>query len=82
MFELYRAQVPSVIAQYGGRYLARGGTVEVLEGEPGLDRVVILQFDSLEAARRFYHSPDYAGLVALRRACTVSHLALIEGVAA
>jgi uncharacterized protein (DUF1330 family) len=52
-FEAYRAQVPAVIASFGGRYLIRGGEVLAVEGDPGLKRVVVLEFPSLEAARRF-----------------------------
>jgi len=81
-FALYRDQVAPLIAAHGGRYLVRGGAVHVVEGEPGLNRVVILQFDSMAALEKFYHSSDYAPLITLRRSCTVSNAAMIEGVAA
>jgi len=81
-FEVYRNEVPAVISQYGGRYLVRGGAVRPVEGDPGLQRVVILQFDTMEALQRFYHSDDYAPLISLRQSCTVSNAALLEGVAA
>jgi uncharacterized protein (DUF1330 family) len=77
----YRAKVPAVIAQYGGRYLVRGGAVHPLEGEPGFDRFVVLEFPSLEAAKRFYDSPEYAPLLKLRTETTRSHVALVEGYA-
>jgi len=80
-YEEYRARVPSVIAQYGGRYLVRGGAVHGLEGQPGWDRCVILEFDSLDAARRFYDSPEYAPLLKLRGEVSVSHIAFVEGFA-
>ncbi len=81
-FEAYRQAVPAVIARFGGRYLVRGGTVEVREGEPGLDRVVIVEFPDMAAARAFYDSPDYAPLLALRCAAADGTLAFIEGVSA
>ena len=56
--------------------------VEVMEGEPGLNRVVMLEFPTMEAARGFYDSADYAPLLALRRAASTAHIALVEGVAA
>ena len=62
-----------------GRYLVRGGPVEVMEGEP--NRVAVLEFPTLEAARGFCHSAD-APLVALRRAASTAHIALVDGVAA
>ncbi|EDP64990.1 D-fructose-6-phosphate amidotransferase [alpha proteobacterium BAL199] len=78
-YEEYRAQVPATISQYGGEYLARGGQVEVLEGEPPLGRVVILRFASLEQAKAWYHSPEYAGPLAIRHRAAVSRSMLVEG---
>ncbi len=79
-YEEYRAQVPATIAKYGGEYLARGGKVETLEGEPPLGRVVILRFASVEQAKAWYHSPDYAGPLAIRHRAAVSRSMLVEGV--
>ncbi len=78
-FEEYRAAVAPMIAQFGGRYLVRGGAVHPVEGNPGLERLVILEFPSMERLREFYGSPDYAPLLALRAASTVSHVAMVEG---
>jgi uncharacterized protein (DUF1330 family) len=81
-FEAYRQAVPAVIARFGGRYLVRGGAVEVREGAPGLERVVVLEFPDMAAARAFYESPDYAPLLELRLAAADGSVALVEGVAA
>ena len=78
-FETYRAKVPPIIAKFGGRYLVRGGDVQPLEGNPGLKRLVILEFPSLEAARRFYDSPEYEPVKRLRLESATSDLALVEG---
>lgn len=78
-FEAYRRDVPAVIARHGGRYLVRGGAIEVLEGDPGLSRVVILEFPDMESARAFYASEDYAPLLAQRLRATRSRIALVEG---
>jgi len=78
-FEAYRRDVPAVIARHGGRYLVRGGAIEVLEGDPGLSRVVILEFPDMESARAFYASEDYAALLAQRLRATRSQIALVEG---
>ncbi len=78
-FETYRAAVPAVIAQFGGRYLVRGGAVEVKEGDWRVPRLVILGFDSMEHARRFYHSPEYQALVPLRQAAATGDVVLVEG---
>lgn len=80
-FGEYREKVAPVIAAHGGRYLIRGGAVTAVEGDPGLDRVVVLEFPDMDTLKRFYHGADYAPLLALRESCTVSHVALVEGYA-
>ena len=80
-YAAYQEQVPAVLAQYGGRYLVRAGTLQTLEGALPLDRLVVIEFDSAEAANRFYHSPDYAPLLKLRSETTRSYVALAQGVA-
>lgn len=80
-FERYRAAVPAVIAAHGGRYLVRGGALHPVEGAMPLKRLVILEFPSLDAARRFYDSAEYAPLLALRLASTRSEVTLVEGYA-
>ena len=78
-FDRYRAQVAPVIERFGGRYLVRGGKMEVMEGAIGAERLVVVEFPTIEAARAFYASPDYAPLIALRGAATQSNLVLVEG---
>jgi len=79
-FEVYKAQVPATIERYGGRYLARGGAFEVLDGEWPVERTVLLEFPSLEAARRWYRSPEYGEAKAIRdQGARVTAVAL-EGV--
>lgn len=80
-YEIYRERMLPVVAQYGGRYLVRAGEVHWLEGDLSLDRFVVIEFGSLELARRFYASPEYAPLLKLRKETTESALALVEGYA-
>src|ERR687894_3291285 len=56
----YRAKAPDTISHYGGKYLARGGAVEVLEGNWEPQRLVILEFESMERFKEWYKSPEYA----------------------
>ncbi|MDB5371556.1 MAG: hypothetical protein JWP04_198 [Belnapia sp.] len=79
-FVEYRDQVAPLIARFGGRYLVRGGAVTPVEGDPGLQRVVVLEFADMAALRAFYDSAEYAPLIALRASATVSNVALVEGV--
>ena len=55
----YRDLAPGAVEQYGGKYLARGGKTELLEGEWQPKRLVILQFDSAERAKQWLHSEEY-----------------------
>lgn len=76
----YQALAPKVFAAYGGRFLARGGTSEVLEG-PSLSRHVIIQFDTLEAARACYHSPEYQAARHHRDGACTAHVVIVDGLA-
>ena len=78
-FERYRAGVPAGIAAHGGRYLVRGGATEVVEGNPAVNRMVILEFPDMAALRRFYASPEYKPLLDLRLASTRSDVVFVEG---
>jgi uncharacterized protein (DUF1330 family) len=78
-FAEYRDKVAPLIARHGGRYLIRGGAVTPVEGEPRLERVVVLEFDDMAALRRFYDSADYAPLIALRQSASTGDVALVEG---
>jgi uncharacterized protein (DUF1330 family) len=80
-YETYRQQVPALIAAHGGRYLVRGGAVEVLEGERTLRRQVILEFPDMARLKAFHGSPEYARLIAIRQAASVGSVVAIEGVA-
>ena len=75
----YREQAPPTIARYGGKYLARGGKVEVLEGEWTPQRLVILEFESMERFHEWYNSPEYAPLKQVRDETTVSDFVVVEG---
>jgi uncharacterized protein (DUF1330 family) len=73
----YASGVPQTIERYGGRYLARGGDVEVLEGEWEPQRLVIIEFESMERLREWYDSPEYAPLKRLREEVAASQLVVV-----
>jgi uncharacterized protein (DUF1330 family) len=79
-YKEYTAAVPATIAQYGGKFLVRGGSIEVLEGEWPARRRVLLEFPSVEAAKRWWNSPEYEKPLAMRRANSNGRLLLLEGV--
>jgi uncharacterized protein (DUF1330 family) len=78
-YEEYKTLAPASIAQYGGRYIARGGAVEVLEGDWAPKRLVILEFPTMERARAWWTCAEYAGAKALRNATSHSQLVITEG---
>lgn len=79
LFEQYRQKVPATIAAHGGRYLARGGETEVLEGTWSPRRCVILEFPDKEHFRAWWSSPEYAPLRMLRQQVTRSNLVVTQG---
>jgi uncharacterized protein (DUF1330 family) len=76
----YRAKVVPTIEAFGGRFLVRGGAVEVKEGEWRDPRLVILEFPSLEAARAWYASPAYQAILPQRHANSTGDVVIVEGV--
>ncbi|VDC33468.1 DUF1330 domain-containing protein [Pseudogemmobacter humi] len=79
-YDEYRALAPAAFAAHGAKFLARGGAGETFEG-PDLDRHVVIEFPSLEAARSCYHSPEYQAARARREGAALVHVAIVEGVA-
>ncbi len=78
-YEEYKKLAPLAIAAYGGKYLARGGRIEVLEGDWPLNRFVILEFESVERAKQWHESPEYRQARALRHETTFSKMVVVEG---
>ena len=79
-YEEYKLQAQATIAAYGGRYLARGGTHKVMEGEWSPARLVILEFDSYDRAMEWYESEEYAAPKDLRKSISISSIVILDGV--
>jgi uncharacterized protein (DUF1330 family) len=79
-YKAYAEQVPATIAKYDGEYLVRGGRMEILEGQWPQRRIVVLKFPSLERAREWYDSEDYAGPKGIRQSASVGDLMVVEGI--
>lgn len=75
----YRARVQTTLDLYGGRFLARGGAVEVREGDWKPERLVVIEFPSIEQARGWYDSPEYQAIVGLRTRNSRTDLVFVEG---
>lgn len=81
-FEQYKQLSPATVALYGGRFLVRGGACTGAEGGWQPQRLVVLEFPSVERARAWLDSPEYAAARRLRQASTRSRIVIVEGVAA
>jgi len=79
LYEEYRRQVMAVVTRYGGRFIVRGGRVEALEGGWTPKRFVALEFPSIDQAQKWYRSPEYAPLIAMRKKASRGRLILVEG---
>jgi uncharacterized protein (DUF1330 family) len=80
-FARYREVVPRVVESFGGCYLVRGATVEVLEGSHDGRRFVLFEFPSVEAIKQFWYSPAYAEVKALRENAADIDVWAVPGVA-
>jgi uncharacterized protein (DUF1330 family) len=78
--EGYRRAVPGTLEKYGGRFLVRGGATDVLEGDWHPKRVVLLEFPTMDALKRWYHSEEYKPLITLRQRHSTGDLIAVEGV--
>ncbi len=79
-YKNYTALSPAAIKAFGGKFLVRGGAVETLEGKKETNRVVVLEFKSLEIARQFYHSEQYTLAKAQRAGAAQGQFIIVEGI--
>ena len=80
LLEEYKKLSPATVLQYGGRFLARGGQTEVLEGGWSPKRLVILEFPSLAQAKAWASSPEYAPAKRVRQKASKSNIVVVDGV--
>ena len=78
-YDAYRPLAGASIAQYGGKFLVRGGRTELVEGSPEPARVVVIEFADMDAAKRWYNSPEYQAALKIRLANSTGRVLLVEG---
>jgi uncharacterized protein (DUF1330 family) len=78
-YESYKKLARSAVLAYGGKYLARGGRTETLEGDWKPNRLVILEFESVERAKQWLESEEYREARSLRHQYAISRMVVIEG---
>ena len=79
-YQQYMAASPAAIAAGGGRFLVRGGELAVLEGDWSPSRLVVLEFEDLEAAKRWYDSAIYQEARKLRAGAANFRAIAVQGV--
>jgi uncharacterized protein (DUF1330 family) len=80
VYEDYRRQTPPTIEAFGGRFLARGGATEVLEGDWQPKRLVVIEFPSIDVAKQWLDSPAYAAIMGIRHRSARTNMIVVEGV--
>jgi uncharacterized protein (DUF1330 family) len=80
-YKQYAAAVPAIAAKFSGKYLVRAGQTVAVEGDPPSGRIVVIEFESLAAARSFEDSAEYRAIAPLRQKAARSRVFLVEGIA-
>jgi uncharacterized protein (DUF1330 family) len=75
----YRRRNTAAVEAYGGRFVVRGGAMEVLEGDWSPLRVVVMEFDDADTARRWYGSDEYQAAIPIRQGASTTDIILVEG---
>ncbi|MFH1339321.1 MAG: DUF1330 domain-containing protein [Candidatus Omnitrophota bacterium] len=78
-YEEYKKKGASTILAYGGKPLVRGENIEVVEGNWRPRRLVIIEFESMEKARRWWNSPEYNAAKKLRQKSADTDVIFVEG---
>ena len=78
-YQEYISVAPDFVAKHQGRYIVRGGEVAVAEGDWQPERLVVVEFPSLEHAHAFLQDPEYRSVAAIRHASTTSNLIVVDG---
>jgi len=76
----YAKLASETVKLYGGKYIVRGGVNETLEGDWQAKRLVVLEFSSVEQAKKWLNSPEYAPAQALRHQYAQSKAVVVEGI--
>ena len=78
-FDDYRGKVGPLVEKYGGKYLVRGGGHETVEGDWSPKRLVVIEFESMEQAKKFYFSDEYKPVMDIRKSASTGNVLLVDG---
>jgi uncharacterized protein (DUF1330 family) len=78
-YDGYRPLAAASISRFGGRFAVRGGKVDLLEGGPEPERIVVIEFPDADTARRWYRSEEYQSALKIRQSASRGRVFLVEG---
>ena len=78
-YEDYKKLTPAAIAAYDGKFIVRGGQTETLEGEWQPERIVVLEFPTVERAKEWWNSETYAEAKAIRQKAANTKMIVVQG---
>ncbi len=78
-YQAYMKLTPAILEKYGGQFVVRGGEKLVLEGPDSPERIVVVKFDSIDAARRMYASAEYQAAIRVRQGAAEASFIVVEG---
>ena len=78
-YEEYKKLTPASIAAYDGRFVVRGAQTESLEGDWNPQRIVVLEFPSVERAKEWWHSEKYTEAKIIRQRTAKTKMLVVEG---
>jgi len=78
-YKKYADRTPAIVEKHGGKFLARGGEAQAIEGEAFSDRMVIIEFPSQQAVQDWYNDPDYQEAMVFRHAASEGRFITVAG---
>jgi uncharacterized protein (DUF1330 family) len=78
-YDGYRPLAAASVARFGGRFVVRGGNIDLLEGGPEPERIVVIEFPDADTARRWYQSDEYQKALKIRQSASHGRVFLVEG---
>ncbi|MBF0278524.1 MAG: DUF1330 domain-containing protein [SAR324 cluster bacterium] len=79
-YKEYMKASPGVVEKYGGKFIVRGGEKITLEGPEVTERMVVVEFPTMEKAKEFYHSPEYTAARKLREGAAIGSFVALDGI--
>ena len=80
IYSKYVEKVPAIIEKYGGRYLVRGEKITSITGGWNPERIILIEFESMERLRECFQSAEYSEIAPLRKKSTTSKAIVVNGI--